>query len=484
MRPYQKPVPSPAKRSVSEVRGWVRSQFGQREITMRGECMAPRKTDNRWSFDLVSVSPSGIEFLSCVVWDEMAPRIDAHLRGNGSSLEQAMSEGMLLTLTGTLWLNSEGTVGVRVTAIESDFARRGVLHLEDKKAIASLRAAGVPKSRLSNAFTHDNPENAFKYLDCKPDRVMVVGPANAQGIGDLKSRLSNSRRISPEVFYRPISWAASGSIGIFQAHLQEAQDLGLDLVVLAQGGGHWRWLRSYQRAELALAIQKSPVPVATAVGHDSDVSVADRAATLSFATPTAAAEAISNELAFHRRQQRRDAHQSAERERRASEQLARAADRSALESNIAVLKAKYTDARVAAGAAQRRESEALAGLYNAFTVHTKDLLETAEERVRLISRVSSAAILVVAAVLLVLSEEVMALLQSGSTAPQGWPYFVAIAATAIGLFVWQRRARRNIGLPSASAMKRPPGDVDSWRFAVKKVRTVRRLRQLRRHAPI
>ena len=141
---------------------------------MQGECLAPRASGNRWNFDLASVSPKGVEYLPCVVWEDAVPRLDTRLRRSGSSLEEAMSEGMVLTIEGTLWVSAEGNVGVRVTQIEPGFSRRGEIYGEDKKAMAALRSAGVHSSRLSKKFAHDNPQNAFRDIGLRPERVMVL----------------------------------------------------------------------------------------------------------------------------------------------------------------------------------------------------------------------------------------------------------------------------------------------------------------------
>ncbi|MHC6591700.1 exodeoxyribonuclease VII large subunit [Arthrobacter sp. C152] len=391
---------------------------------------------------------------------------------------------MVLTIRGTLWFNSEGTVGLRVSDIEPGFARRGELYLEHKRAIASLRTAGVDSRRLSNRFVHDNPKKAFQDIGFKPERIMVLGPANAQGIGDLKRRLSHSSRSTPEVIYRSLSWTAGSHIGAFDAHLQEAGRLDLDLVLLVQGGGHWSRLRGYQRADLALAIQRSPVPVATAVGHDANISLADRAAMLSFTTPTAAAEAIDNVLDLDRWQRKRDARNAVAQERREAELAARRAFIGLQEAKVKDLEQKCTAAWEAEGRARRDQMEAVAGLHLAFRLHTQDLLETAEARVRFISHAVSVVILLAVIALVAFDDEVLRLLQFSPNALQNWLYVLTTIATGVWLLVWQRRARNTTGLPSASRMKHPPRDVDSWRVAVKRVRTVRKLRKLRHHMPL
>jgi len=395
-----------------------------------------------------------------------------------------MLEGMVLTIRGTLWFSADGTVGVRVSDIEPGFARRGELYVEHKKAIASLRRAGVSSRRLSNDFVHDNPKNAFQDVGFKPERVMVLGPADAQGIGDLRRRLSQSAGSPHEVIYRSLSWTAGSNIGAFHAHLQEAKRLDLDLVLLAQGGGHWSRLRGYQRADLALAIHRSPVPVATAVGHDANISLADRAAMLSFTTPTAAAEAIANVLDLDRWRRKRDARNALAQVRREEELAARTASISLQKAKMKEMEQRCAAAWEAEGRARRKQTEAVAGLRMAFRLHTQDLLETAEARVRFVSHAVSAVTILAVIALVASADEVLRLLQASPNAFHKWLYFLTTISTVIWLLVRQWRARKATGLPSTSPMKHPPEDVDSWRVAVKRVRTVRKLRQLRHHMPL
>jgi exodeoxyribonuclease VII large subunit len=95
-----------------------------------------------------------------------------------------------------------------------------------------------------------------------------------------------------------VQGASAAQSVVTQIQLANARN-ECDLLIVGRGGGSLEDLWCFNEEIVAYAIYNSQLPIISAVGHEIDVTIADFVADLRAATPSAAAELVSQNKAFH-----------------------------------------------------------------------------------------------------------------------------------------------------------------------------------------
>tara|TARA_Y100001935_G_C17305038_1_gene511761 strand:+ start:1311 stop:2534 length:1224 start_codon:yes stop_codon:yes gene_type:complete len=146
-----------------------------------------------------------------------------------------------------------------------------------------------------------NAEGLFKKknVDQVPEiinRVAVVTSAHGAAIKDVISTL---QRRSPhvEVLVAPTKVQGDGSAESVQESLKKISRYhkknAVDVVILCRGGGSIEDLWSFNDEILCRFLAEYDIPVISGVGHETDFTLTDFIANIRAATPTAAAEIVS-----------------------------------------------------------------------------------------------------------------------------------------------------------------------------------------------
>ncbi len=130
-----------------------------------------------------------------------------------------------------------------------------------------------------------------------PRRVGVVTSETGAVIHDITTVLAE-RYPLVELVLCPASVQGESAPAEIADGIRSLNALGgIDVIIVGRGGGSMEDLWAFNTEEVARAIHASHVPIVSAVGHESDVTIADFVADLRAPTPSAAAAAVTPDAA-------------------------------------------------------------------------------------------------------------------------------------------------------------------------------------------
>ena len=215
--------------------------------------------------------------MSVVLFRDDKERVNATIKRHGNAIR--MADGLRVRIQGMLdFYPRRGQLQLRMTAIDPTHTL-GAIAADREALLRVLAAEGVLR------------RNAAADLAPVPLRVGLVTSLGSAAHADMLRVLASSG-LAFQVFETDTPVQGADAPEAIAAAIRAAAGAGVDVVVLARGGGSRTDLVAFDHELVARAIASCERPVFTGIGHDTDRSVADETAHTACSTPTAAARAV------------------------------------------------------------------------------------------------------------------------------------------------------------------------------------------------
>ena len=252
--------------SVSQVNSYIKNMFAQdfalSRISVRGEVSNCKyHTSGHIYFTLKDKTGT----LAAVMF-----------AGQRRGLSFQLQEGQQVVVTGTVDVyERDGKYQLYARKIEQD--GQGDLFLRFQKLRDQLEEMGM---------------FAPEYKQPIPRYARTVGVVTASTGAAIRDIMNITARRNPyvQLILYPALVQGAGAAASIVSGIQTLDEMGLDVLIVGRGGGSIEDLWAFNEEPVARAIFNCRTPVISAVGHETDVTIADYVADLRAPTPSAAAE--------------------------------------------------------------------------------------------------------------------------------------------------------------------------------------------------
>lgn len=162
-------------------------------------------------------------------------------------------------------------------------AGQGLLKQQFEQLKEALASAGLFAQQHKQALPH------------AITRVGIVTSATGAALHDILTVLKRRSPSTEVILYPSQVQGDNASEQLCQAITNANRRNEVDVLIVGRGGGSLEDLNCFNQETLARAIFASHLPIVSAVGHEIDVSISDFVADVRAATPSAAAELVSQE---------------------------------------------------------------------------------------------------------------------------------------------------------------------------------------------
>ncbi len=204
----------------------------------------------------------------------------AMFRRSAGMLAFVPADGQRVEVRGRLGVyEPRGELQVVVEGMRT--AGAGALYEEFLRSKARLEAQGLFDRARKRA------------LPPYPRTVGIVSSLGAAALHDVLTALARRAPQVQIIVYPSLVQGADAPQALVRAITLASTRAEVDVLIVCRGGGSLEDLWAFNDEQVVRAIAASSVPVVCGVGHETDVTLADFAADLRAATPTAAAELVA-----------------------------------------------------------------------------------------------------------------------------------------------------------------------------------------------
>ncbi|MDY0189418.1 MAG: exodeoxyribonuclease VII large subunit [Desulfuromonas sp.] len=175
------------------------------------------------------------------------------------------------------------------------YSQRGdVQFINDSMEIEGLGNLQLAFEQLKNRLNEEGlfSETHKQPLPEHPTTIGVITSATGAAIHDIMNVLTR-RAAGVRIILRPVLVQGEQSATEVAAAIEEFnQHAQADVLIVGRGGGSLEDLQSFNSEVVARAIHASAIPIISAVGHETDFTIADFVADRRAPTPSAAAELV------------------------------------------------------------------------------------------------------------------------------------------------------------------------------------------------
>lgn len=210
------------------------------------------------------------------------------VKDSGASLSGVMfassASGLTFRLEDGMKVEIEGRIGI--------YDRGGSYQIYAEKIRKQGKGELYERFLKLKAELEDRGMFADEYKQPVPEYISRLGVVTASTGAAVRDIINITKRRNPyvEIVLYPAKVQGDGAAESVVKGIEILDKAGVDVIIAGRGGGSIEDLWAFNELIVAEAVFNSKTPVISAVGHETDFTIADFAADLRAPTPSAAAE--------------------------------------------------------------------------------------------------------------------------------------------------------------------------------------------------